>query len=173
MEIEPKLLKEIRARFELAEEYHRHLREEFKVQGVKKMARETKEARLARELKEREEVRREQADAVRATWHRRIALLLLALRNESEVSVIFDDEGWLKVKDNRDVGVRFWTEPSFPLDLDGMNDNVVIDYERSLEHAEALPEDLNRERREAERKAQLRRDALEKLNAEEREVLGL
>lgn len=138
------------------------------------MARETKATREARELKEAEEYTRERAGATRASWHRRVALLLLDLRNEGGIDIQLsedDDLTWLTVKD---VTRRFWCTPFFPLDLpERFDDTLVLSHEIQLRRAEELASDLKRERRETERREKVRSDALEKLSAEEREVLGL
>lgn len=139
------------------------------------MARETRAAREAREAAERAEFNRERADEVRAGWHRRVAVLMLKLRSEPVSVTTEEDKGvtWVTVKDCRSRDERFWTEPTFPLDLPEDDDAWVCVLEARLEDAEEMLRDFERERLEAARKAALKKEALSKLTDEEREVLGL
>jgi hypothetical protein len=140
------------------------------------MAKETVAARLSREVREVVE-RKDRVDHVYVTWHRRVAMVLLDLRNESQISVTKSEESdmtWLSLKDNRPRDERFWCTPFFPLDLPvDVIDGVILDHEVQLSRAEALVEEILLARREAERREKLRTDALNKLTTEEREVLGL
>lgn len=139
------------------------------------MARKTRAERDAEVAAEREELRKEQADAARATWHRRVAALLLDLRLESQVHVGASTEDavtWLKIQDCRLSDERFWCTPFFPLDLSD-DDGVAVAHEEQLCRAEQLVRELKQAREEERRRAQLRNDALAKLSDEEREVLGL
>lgn len=139
------------------------------------MARLTKAEREAKGAAELAEFQRERAAEVRASWYRRVAVLMLKLRSEpvSVTTEEVDDVTWVKAQDCRPRDDRFWTEPTFPLDLPEDDDAWVCVLETRLEDAEEMLRDFERERVEAARKAALKKEALSKLTDEEKELLGL
>jgi len=130
-------------------------------------------ARMTRAEKEALEAakRKQKADAVKENWHRRVIKVLLELIEEP-VYISTKKElnsTWIQV---RKLNKSFWCDPSFPIDLPD-NDAEVLAADYQLSVAEDVIDYFERERKETERLSNLKSNALAKLSAEEREVLGL
>lgn len=130
-------------------------------------------ARMTRAEKEALEAakRKQKADAVKENWHRRVIKVLLELIKEPVYISTKEEQNstWIQVQK---LNESFWCDPSFPIDLPD-NDAEVLAADYQLSVAEDVIDYFERERKETERLRNLKSNALAKLSAEEREVLGL
>lgn len=144
------------------------------------MARKTKAEREAQWEAESLERDQKRFAELKSDWTRRVAVAMAKLAaSESDVSVSVVDLGEgcasVAVTDPDRWSSRTWEFPVELADVEFSDEafTAVDEFNRALEELESLLALRKRERKEEARKDAVRKEALNKLTDEEREVLGL